>query len=93
VNLIQRFNERRGDIFEPHHLLTAMVFQELCGLRAVFKRDQLPSHGAVNITADHIMGFTGVNKRHIIVFGDINRRNVRYVFSGIISVEIEVIFE
>ncbi len=82
MRLIQTFYQGKRYILEFHQGLSFVVFHELLGIVLVFKRNQLPAHGSVNVAADDIGRLIGIDGSQIVVIRHINGCDVGLSLDG-----------
>ena len=86
--LIQNFDDTRVDVFKPENPLTLMILFKSFGIGFAHKRNQLPSHGSVDIAADDEKSLPGIDDFHIVIFRDIDGCDVIYGLFRIVFFEV-----
>jgi hypothetical protein len=91
--LIQTFHQWKGDILEFQQGLPLVVFHELVPVLDLFKGDDLPSHGPVNVTPDDVGCLIAVDGGQSVVIRYIDGLDVRLLPGRVIFLDVEVLLE
>ena len=70
-----------------------MILLECSGIFFGEKGDQLPSHGAVHIAPDDEEGFPSIHEFQVVIFRNINGRNILLCLAGVVSFQVEIVLE
>jgi hypothetical protein len=90
---IQFFDHIRFDLLERQNPGTAVIFFELLGVFSGFERNQFFPHGTEDVAADDKKRTLCIDLLHVVILCNVNRRNIRCGFAGVVLLEIEEIFE